>query len=244
MGLFVTFEGPEGSGKSTQARRLYEHLTAAGYLVLLTREPGGTRIGDGIRSLLLDLANTEMAPTTETLLFSAARAQHVTERIRPHLERGGIVVCDRFADSTYAYQGYGLGRDLDELKVITRIATGGLTPDLTILLDLPVEVGLGRKRFGEAPGTVQDAAEWNRLDAREISFHQRVRAGYHELCKVDTERWLMFDAQRDRDDLTASIQKAVQHRLSISSYREGQPNHETDDRGHPAPGRSQSGQGA
>lgn len=225
MSLFVTFEGPEGSGKSTQARRLYERLIADGLAVLLTREPGGTRIGDGIRTLLLDLAHVEMAATTETLLFSAARAQHVTERIRPHLSAGGVVVCDRFADSTYAYQGYGLGRNLHELRVITQIATGGLTPDLTILLDLPVEEGLARKRTAEtAPRTTSPSpsatmldeaavSEWNRLDAREIAFHQRVQAGYHELSKIDPQRWLSFDAHLDPDELAASIWRAVQTRM-------------------------------
>src|ERR687886_616247 len=192
MGLFITLEGPEGSGKSTQARRLYEHLEAAGYSTILTREPGGTRIGDLIRSVLLDPAHTEMTAATETLLFSASRAQLVAEQIRPQLERGGIVVCDRFADSTYAYQGFGQGRDLDELRAVTRIATGGLCPDLTIYLDLPVREGLERKHAASkqtsAPAPLADpsdpvrtsveSAEWNRLDAREVAFHERVRRGY------------------------------------------------------------------
>ncbi|RMD78892.1 MAG: dTMP kinase, partial [Chloroflexi bacterium] len=143
-GLFITFEGPEGAGKSTQARRLYERLQAAGYPVILTREPGGTRIGELIRRILIDLRHTEMAPTTEILLFSAARAQLVSELIRPYLATGGIVVCDRYADSTFAYQGYGLGRDLEELRVITEVATGGLKPDLTFYLQIDVEIGLQR----------------------------------------------------------------------------------------------------
>src|SRR5919202_3069975 len=146
MGLFITLEVPEGSGKSTQARRLYEHLEAAGYPTILTREPGGTRIGDLIRSVLLDPAHTEITAATETLLFSASRAQLVAEQIRPQLERGGIVVCDRFADSTYAYQGFGQGRYLDELRAVTQVATGGLCPDVTIYLDLPVLEGMDRKR--------------------------------------------------------------------------------------------------
>jgi dTMP kinase len=131
MSLFITFEGPEGSGKSTQARLLYERLHMRGYPVILAREPGGTRISDLIRRIVLDLQHTEMAPTTETLLFSAARAQLVSERIQPYLDQGGIVLCDRYADSTYAHQGYGLGRNLEELRAITGIATGGLLPDLT-----------------------------------------------------------------------------------------------------------------
>src|SRR5215211_2277115 len=146
MSLFVTFEGPEGSGKSTQARLLYGWLSARGYPAILVREPGGTRIGDMIRRIVLDLQNTEMAPNTETLLFAASRAQLVSQTIRPYLDLGGIVLCDRYADSTYAYQGYGLGRDLDELRAITAAATGGLLPDVTVYLDLTADEGLERKR--------------------------------------------------------------------------------------------------
>src|SRR3954451_1061241 len=145
MSLFVTFEGPEGSGKSTQARLLYGWLSARGYPAILVREPGGTRIGDMIRRIVLDLQNTEMAPNTETLLFAASRAQLVSQTIRPYLDLGGIVLCDRYADSTYAYQGYGLGRDLDELRAITAAATGGLLPDVTVYLDLTADEGLERK---------------------------------------------------------------------------------------------------
>jgi dTMP kinase len=183
MSLFVTFEGPEGSGKSTQARLLYESLHARRFPVILTREPGGTRIGDLIRRIVLDLQHTEMAPTTEMLLFSAARAQLVSEVIRPYLEQGGIVLCDRYADSTFAYQGYGLGRDLAELRVITAAATGGLRPDLTFYLDISAAEGLERKRRKGARSTGQRGAndEWNRLDARELEYHQRVEAGYREL---------------------------------------------------------------
>ena len=174
MGVFITFEGPEGSGKSTQARLLYERLQGLGYPAILTREPGGTRIGEMIRRILVDLRHTEMAPTTETLLFSAARAQLVSELVRPYLNTGGIVLCDRYADSTFAYQGYGLGRDLDELQAITALATGGLMPDLTFYLDLDVEAGLRRKRAARdraaeaaSPGsTFTTPAEGNRPDAR------------------------------------------------------------------------------
>src|SRR5687767_6099185 len=202
MSLFITFEGPEGSGKSTQARRLYERMEAAGFKVILAREPGGTQISDMIRRILLDLRNTEMHATTEALLFAASRAQLVAERIRPYLEFGGIVVCDRFADSTYAYQGYGLGRDLRELRTITRIATGGLEPDLTVYLDLPAREGLDRKRSASGrsamtsplsppPGGERSPpAEWNRLDARELAFHERVYQGYQTLIAAEPERWL------------------------------------------------------
>ncbi len=215
MSLFITFEGPEGSGKSTQARLLYERLNAVGYPVILTREPGGTRIGELIRRILVDLRHTEMAPTTETLLFSAARAQLVSEKIRPYLNTGGIVLCDRYADSTYAYQGYGLGRDLDELQAIINVATGGLMPDLTFYLDLPVEDGLQRKqqakeRADQLSGTgLSTPAEWNRLDARDLAYHQRVAAGFAELIRRDPNRWRSFVADQPVDVLANQIWSAV-----------------------------------
>ena len=214
MSLFVTFEGPEGSGKSTQARLLYESLHARRFPVILTREPGGTRIGDLIRRIVLDLQHTEMAPTTEMLLFSAARAQLVSEVIRPYLEQGGIVVCDRYADSTYAYQGYGLGRDLAELRLITSAATGGLRPDITFYLDISAEAGLARKRRKQsgAQATGQHGAgyEWNRLDARELEYHQRVEAGYRELIAQDPGRWRVLDARQSIEMLAEQIAAIVE----------------------------------
>lgn len=230
MSLFVTFEGPEGSGKSTQARLLYESLQGRGYPVILTREPGGTRISEMIRRILIDLQHTEMEPTTEILLFSAARAQLVSELIRPYMEAGGIVLCDRYADSTYAYQGYGLKRDLDELHAITQIATGGLMPDLTIYLNLTAEEGLERKQMARrASGRTRDAdnplyqipttmphegsappPEWNRLDSRDISYHQRVVAGFQELMRRDPQRWRWFDAHLPIGKLAHDIQETVE----------------------------------
>lgn len=235
MGLFITFEGPEGCGKSTQARMLYEALHARHYPVVLVREPGGTRIGDLIRRIVLDLQHTEMAPTTETLLFAASRAQLVSEVIRPYLEQGGIVLCDRYADSTFAYQGYGLGRDLDELRVISDAATGGLRPDLTIYLGLSAEEGLERKRrkrnetraagrrvidpvvsgVPESRSVQQSQAqvEWNRLDDRELAFHQRVEAGYQALIARDPERWSTFDARKPIEELAEEILARVEPEL-------------------------------
>jgi dTMP kinase len=237
MSLFITFEGPEGSGKSTQARLLYGRLHARGYPAILVREPGGTRIGDMIRRIVLDLQNTEIAPTTETLLFAASRAQLVSQTIRPYLELGGIVLCDRYADSTYAYQGYGLGHDLDELRAITAAATGGLIPDVTVYLNLTADEGLERKRLkrqgdketrrladketrssseraGIAPSallpvspspTRDPAVEWNRLDARELAYHQKVAAGYQELIAQEPQRWRLFDAHQPIEALAEQI---------------------------------------
>jgi dTMP kinase len=202
MALFITFEGPEGSGKTTQVRLLAAWLTAAGHDVVTTREPGGTRIGDGIRSLLLDPAHVEMRPETEILLFSAARAQIVGQVIRPHLARGGVVLCDRFADSTLAYQGYGRQLDLGMLRQITAFATGALIPDLTICLDLPVERGLLRKRGG-------DQAEWNRMEQEQIAFHERVRHGFLALAAAEPARWLVLDALQPIEALQRAIRARV-----------------------------------
>ncbi len=202
--LFVTFEGPEGGGKSTQIRLLADWLRAAGRMVMTTREPGGTRIGDAIRGVLLDPGHVEMRPEAEILLFSAARAQLVGEVIRPHLARGGVVLCDRFADSTLAYQGYGRELDLDALRQITGFATGWLTPDLTFCLDLPVVDGLRRKQGG-------DLAEWNRMEREELAFHERVRAGYLALAAAEPERWCVVDARQGVE----AVQAAIRGRLTI-----------------------------
>ncbi|MGQ9516213.1 MAG: dTMP kinase [Anaerolineae bacterium] len=205
--LFVTFEGPEGCGKTTQVRLLAERLRARGYDVLTTREPGGTRIGDQIRAILLDPAHTEMVPAAEILLFSAARAQIVHEVILPHLQRGGIVLCDRFADSTLAYQGYGHGLDLDVLRVITAFATAGLTPDVTFYLDIPVEEGLRRKaRAGRA--------EWNRMEQRELAYHQRVQDGYRRLIAAEPARWVVIDASKSIEEIHLQVVQEVERRLA------------------------------
>jgi dTMP kinase len=208
LSLFITLEGPDGSGKTRQASLLAKRLRTLGLDVLLTREPGGTEIGEQIRQVLMSLDNTRMDPRTEFLLFSASRAQHVSERIRPHLERGGIVVCDRFFDASLAYQGYGHCLDLDALRVITSFATQELTPDLTLLLDLPVEQGLQRRE--------QDG-NWNRLDAYDLEFHRRVRQGYLALAKSQPERWVVIDGLQDVEQVHAEIQKAVETKLAQST---------------------------
>lgn len=203
-GLFITFEGTEGSGKSTQARGLAETLRARGHPVDLTREPGGTPIGDQIRQVILSTDNTAMAAQTEALLLSAARAQHVAERIRPALATGHIVICDRFADSTLAYQGYGLRMDLEALRAITRFATGGLTPDLTVYLDCAVALGLARKAQAARLG-----GEWNRLDQKPVEYHERVRRGYLALAAAEPRRWLVVDASASPQVVQEVIQAQV-----------------------------------
>jgi dTMP kinase len=204
--VFITLEGPEGSGKTCQISLLAESLLRQGYPILVTREPGGTPLGDQIRSVLFDLNNTDMLPRTEILLFQASRAQLVEQVIRPSLEKGAIVLCDRYADSTLAYQGYGHQVDLDELKTIVFFATGGLKPDLTLLLDVDPEVGLKRKL---------DADEWNRLDAYNLEFHRRVRQGYLKMARSEPGRWVRIDAGQPPDQVQAAILEVVLGRLKI-----------------------------
>lgn len=203
--MFITIEGPDGSGKTTQVTPLSEYLIQQGHLVLITREPGGTVIGDQIRRILSDLKNTGMHPHSETLLFLAARAQLVEQVIKPHLEKGFVVLCDRYADSTMAYQGYGHQNDLDQISNLISFATGGLKPDLTLLLDVGAEAGLIRK----AQGT-----EWNRLDAYSLEFHQRVRQGYQFLAESEPERWVVINADQPAQRVQEIIRQVVQERLT------------------------------
>ena len=207
--MFITFEGPDGSGKSTQVPLLVEHLRSLGYRVFATREPGGTPIGDQIRQVLHDLRNVEMHPHTEILLYAASRAQLVAQEIRPRLERGEIVICDRYADSTLAYQGYGRGLDLPTLRQILAFATGGLQPDLTLYLDVSVEAGLARRAQASRVG-----AEWNRLDAAGLAFHRRVREGYQALIAQEPERWVSIPGEGDIAAVQAAIREAVMARLA------------------------------
>lgn len=206
-GLFITFEGPEGSGKSTQIRLLAERLQAQGLGVHTTREPGGTPIGDAIRAILLHMDHTEMSPRTETLLFSAARAQIVDQIIRPALALGHVVLCDRYADSTLAYQGYGHGQDLAQLDQLTTYATAGLLPALTLYLDLEPEIGLNRKRTGADE-------EWNRMEAKTLRFHRTVRQGYLQLAQTHADRWLVIPADQTIQEIHDQIwQYVAQHHL-------------------------------
>jgi dTMP kinase len=205
--MFITIEGPDGSGKTTQVTPLSDYLIQQGYSVLITREPGGTAIGDQIRPILADLKNTGMHPRTETLLFLSARAQLVEQVIKPHLANGHIVLCDRYADSTMAYQGYGHQNDLKQIETMINFATGGLKPDLTLLLDVDVEEGLKRKSQGD---------EWNRLDAYSLEFHERVQRGYHVLAESDPGRWVEIDAGKPPEQVQATMRQVVMSRLSMT----------------------------
>lgn len=204
--MFITLEGPEGSGKTSQLPKLAEYLNKRGFDVLTTREPGGTAISEQIRTVLHNLENKEMNPRTEILLFQASRAQLVEQVIRPHLDRGGVVLSDRYADSTLAYQGYGHQIDIEPLRVLVTFATGGLKPDLTILLDVDVETGLRRKEL---------KGEWNRLDAYDLDFHQRVRQGYIQLVKNEPERWVVIDASQPPAKVQEEMRRVVADRLHI-----------------------------
>lgn len=197
MGLLVTLEGVEASGKSTVARRLGEALRREGVPCLLLREPGGTPLGERLRRLLKE-GEGPQDPWAEAFLFLAARAEMVRRRLRPALEAGRVVVCDRFADSTLAYQGYGRGLDLPTLRSLNRLATGGLTPHLTLLLDLPPEVALAR--LPDPP---------DRFEAEGIAFHRRVREGYLALAREEPGRWRVLDASRPLEEVVRSALEAV-----------------------------------
>ena len=199
--MFITLEGPDGSGKSSQLHVLADWLREQDVEIYTTREPGGTDIGDQIRKVLHDLKNTAMHPRTEILLYLASRAQHVEEIIRPLLAKGTIVLCDRYADSTMAYQGYGHGVDLEMLKRLLDFSTGGLYPDLTLYLDLDVEQGLNRRK--------KSGGEWNRLDAYTLAFHTRVREGYLTLAAQEPQRWRKIDAAQSFDQVQNDLRQVV-----------------------------------
>jgi len=204
MSLFITFEGGEGCGKRVQARALYRRLAQLAIPALLTHEPGGTSLGKKLSRWLKWTDSLDISPLTELLLFNASRAQLVTEVIRPNLESGMVVICDRYADSTTAYQGFGRGLDLEMVKAINDTATQGLKPDLTILLDMPVEAGLARKR-----GKKQD-----RFEQEEITFHQRVRDGYLKLAEEEPQCWLVIDATQSKEKIAQIIWQRIRQLLS------------------------------
>ncbi|MBN2303640.1 MAG: dTMP kinase [Anaerolineae bacterium] len=206
--MFISFEGPDGSGKTTQIIRLVEYLRAQGRQVFQTREPGGTPIGDQVRDVLHDLKNEGMHAHTEILLYCASRAQLVFQEIQPRLAAGEIVICDRYADSTLAYQGYGRGLDLDTLRLILNFATHGLQPDLTVYLDISPEDGLRRREQA-----AQHGAEWNRMDALSLEFHRRVYEGYRVLMDANPGRWVSVPALGEPDEVFARVRDAVMARL-------------------------------
>ncbi|MDO4244830.1 MAG: dTMP kinase [Deinococcus sp.] len=202
-GLFITLEGPEGAGKTTQLARLEARLRGTGRCVTVTREPGGTPLGMRVREVVLD-PTLEMGPLSEFLLYSASRAQLVQDVLRPALERGDVVLCDRYFDSSLAYQGAGRGLPLALLRDLTREVTGGLTPDLTLLLDLDPAVGLARAaQRGQA----------DRLEQADLAFHQRVRAGFLELAQAEAQRFAVLDAAQSADAVEAQLWAAVESKL-------------------------------
>jgi dTMP kinase len=206
-GRFLTLEGPDGSGKTTAARHLADWLRTRGLDVMLTAEPGGTPVGEQVRRLLLHLRDVsdDLDPRADALLFAAARAQHAARRIAPALDRGQWVVCARYVDSSFAYQGYGYGLDLDDLRRLQAFATRALMPDLTILVDVPAEVGLQRKRKDR----------WNRFEATEdIAFHERIRAGYLELAAAEPERFRVVDGSGSVETTDARIRHILEPLLA------------------------------
>ena len=204
MSLFITFEGGEGSGKSVQSRALYRRLSRSAVPVLLTHEPGGTSIGRRVARWLKWAQDINISPVTELILFNVSRAQLVIEVIQPSLESGKVVICDRYADSTTAYQSYGRGLDLAMVNAVNNAATRGLTPDLTILLGMPVEAGLARKKDKKR----------DRFEQEDIAFHQRVREGYLKLAASEPKRWLVLDATQSKRKIAELIWQKVSQLLS------------------------------
>lgn len=225
-GFFITFEGLEGSGKTTQAARLVAALREKGYSAVGTREPGGTKIGEALRGILLDHTRTEMSPLTEVLLFAAIRAQHIAQLIRPMLEEGGIVVCDRFVDASIAYQGYGRGMHLTMVREVNEIATWGVKPDITLYLDIEADKGLARmRRRLEEQENIPD-----RMEREEREFYEKVRQGYQEIGRDEPGRVRVFNADQNEDTLHDKIldvvlrelrRRGVSNKLTLDNFAQG-----------------------
>lgn len=212
--MFITFEGIEGCGKSTQIALLADCLKQSGQRVMVTREPGGCSIANQIRSILLDAANSSMMPMTELMLYAAARAQHIHEVIRPALSSGAYLLCDRFSDATRAYQAFGRGIDRNVIESLNDLACDGLVPHLTILLDCPVETGVGRARQRiEAAGGPRE----ERFELESLTFHQRVRDGYFALAANEPGRFVVIDALGTPEQVSARIIDAIKPRLGVST---------------------------
>jgi dTMP kinase len=204
--MFITFEGGEGAGKSTAIKRIVEKLTSEGYEIVLTREPGGTPIAEEIRNVILDKKNTAMDPRTEALLYAASRRQHLVEKVIPALKEGKLVLCDRFIDSSLAYQGGARGIGIDNVYNMNLFATEGMLPDLTILFDIKPEEGLARI-------AANSQREVNRLDVEKLAFHNKVRDSFHELAKKFPERFVIIDASKSPDEVFEDSYKAIEARL-------------------------------
>ena len=206
MSLFITFEGVEGSGKTTQIQRLKKYFTQKGIPCKVTREPGGCPIGEKVRKILLNPDHREMVPLSELLLYEAARAQHVKEVIEPFLKKGEVVLCDRFSDATIAYQGYGRKIDLRWIERLNHFSSRGIKPDVTFLLDCPSDVGL--KRALQRNRTLKQERE-ERFEREEIQFHRRVRKGYLAIAKKEPYRVKLIDTREDQEKVFEKIRKIV-----------------------------------
>ncbi|WP_070121510.1 dTMP kinase [Bacillus marinisedimentorum] len=211
-GLFITFEGPDGAGKSTQIKKLASYLEEQGIPFLFTREPGGTAISDRVRSLILDPEHTEMRNETEALLYAASRAQHVREKIVPAVDEGKVVLCDRFVDASIAYQGYGLGIDLDQIKQINAFATGGVAPDRTYMIDVPAEEG--KKRLIERSAGQEGM---DRIEQKQLDYHERVREGFHAICRENENRIALIDGVRPVEEIFTEIREDFARLLNSHS---------------------------
>ena len=204
--MFITFEGGEGAGKSTAIKRIVEKLTSEGYEIVLTREPGGTPIAEEIRNVILDKKNTAMDPRTEALLYAASRRQHLVEKVIPALKEGKLVLCDRFIDSSLAYQGGAREIGIDNVYNMNLFATEGMLPDLTVLFDIKPEEGLARI-------AANSQREVNRLDVEKLAFHNKVRDSFHELAKRFPKRFVIIDASKSPDEVFEESYKAIENRL-------------------------------
>lgn len=213
-GIFITFEGPDGSGKSTQIRNLVQYVEEKGYPYVLTREPGGTHIGDAIRSILLDPDHTELTDQTEVLLYAASRAQHIREVILPALKSGKIVLCDRFVDASIAYQGYGLGLSIEDVRLVNQFAVGTLEPDRTYLIDISPEAA--RTRINNRNSETQGP---DRIELKNLAYHNQVREGFHHIYRENRKRICMIDGNRAREvvcqEILSDFQTMVEHKLLL-----------------------------